>query len=369
LARPFALAQALENERFLETLLRTGNARLAARGIGRAFSTLCHRRTAHAEFAQAWEAAVVAAHARFHLAGGKRGPEGSLRTAGGREKKLDSRFRGNDWGGGSLGCAQDDREGRDRALDEYRFGSARGGSGRPGLRTLGGEPVVVRTRNGKLQLRQAHPGKLTKTAEQVFLAALSATANIRLSAAAAGASPAAFYRRRKQSPAFDREFRLSLKMGYERLEAEALRAAMPESHADDEWREIDPPAIPPMSADQALQLLFLHEKSVQQGWDLPHRRRRRGETDEVYTERLRAMWTCEKRREAEDDALRRALRFEKSGEWRFEDEARPLPLPPLEQVTGWSKAAGKAPHDPDVALFGGWRIGHMERALERRRRG
>jgi hypothetical protein len=33
-------------------------------------------------------------------------------------------------------------------------------------------------------------------------------------------------------------------------------------------------------------------------------------------------------------------------------------LPSLDQVTGWSKAdPNKVPHDPDVALFGGWRIG------------
>lgn len=44
----------------------------------------------------------------------------------------------------------------------------------------------------------------------------------------------------------------------------------------------------------------------------------------------------------------------------------PLPeLPPLELVTGWSKACSgpvegagtkKKPHNPDLALFGGWRL-------------
>jgi hypothetical protein len=231
-----------------------------------------------------------------------------------------------------------------------------------GLRTRGGEPVVVRTRSGKLQLRPAHRDKLTKAAEQAFLAALSATANIRLSAAAAGASAAAFYRRRQKDPAFAREFRLALEMGYSRLEAAALMAALPQSHEDDQWRHNSPPPIPPMSPDQALQLLFLHEKSVRQGWEKPHRRRRRGESDAVYTKRLGAMWGAEKAREAEDAALRRAAQYEETGDWRFEAEAPPLPLPPLHLVTGWSRAdPEKKPHDPDVALFGGWRIADMRR--------
>ena len=318
--RPFTRRQAAENSGFLEMLRRTGNARLAARSIGRAIGTMQHRRTSHAELAQAWDSAAAAAHAAFHLAGGRRGPE----AAGGAKAALDPPPK--------------------RAL-----------------RTAGGEPVVVRTRSGRLQLRAAHPFKLTKTAEQVFLLALSATANIRLSAAAAGASPRAFYRRRQRDPAFAREWRLALKMGYDRLEAEALRSAAPESHADDEWRRQDAPAIPPMTADQAIQLLALHEKSVRQGWEMPHRRKRRDEPWETYTERLRAMWTREKEVAAEDESIRRALHFETRGDWRFEDEAAPLPLPPLELVTGWSRAKGGPKHNPDVALFGGWRIAEMER--------
>jgi hypothetical protein len=326
--RPFTIAQARENERFLEILRQTGNARFAAREIGRRISTLQHRRATHAGFAQDWEGAAAAANAAFHLAGGRRGPEGTVTGNCPPKQKMGTVTRGN--------CP---------------------------LRTRGGEAVVVRSRNGKLQLRFAHPGKLTKAAEQAFLAALSATANIRLSAAAAGASPAAFYRRRRRDPAFAREFRLALKMGWDRLEGAMLAAGMPESHADDAWRQSDPPPIPPLTADQALQLLWLHEKSVQQGWDMPHRRKRRGEPWETYTERLRAMWTVQQNRIAEDDAVRRAAHYEETGDWRYADEAPPLPLPPLHLVTGWSKASGRPPHHEGVPLFGGWRIRDMKRKL------
>jgi hypothetical protein len=226
--------------------------------------------------------------------------------------------------------------------------------------------VVVRSRGGKLQIRLAHKGKLTHAAEQAFLYALSATANIRLAAAAAGASARAFYRRRRQCPAFAREMRLALRMGWERLEMAALQALLPESHSDDRWRQCEPAPLPRFSADQALQLLFLHDKSVNQGWEQPHLRRRRGESEDVYGERLRAMWAVEKDLEAESEALRRAGRYEATGGWRHEDEPPPPELPPLDLVTGWSKAKGRPPHRPGLALFGGWRIEEMR---ERKRAG
>ena len=40
---------------------------------------------------------------------------------------------------------------------------------------------------------------------------------------------------------------------------------------------------------------------------------------------------------------------------------RAVRLPALDQVTGWSKAdPTKVAHDPDVALFGGWRLKKRE---------
>ncbi|MEO7178950.1 MAG: hypothetical protein ABIW83_08905 [Allosphingosinicella sp.] len=221
----------------------------------------------------------------------------------------------------------------------------------------------MRTRGGKLQIRLAHPDKLTHAAEQAFLYALSATANIRLSAAAAGASVAAFYRRRRQNPAFAREMRLALKMGWERLEAAALRASLPESHSDDGWRQCEPAPMPRFTANQALQLLYLHRNSVRQSWEQPHRRRRRGESEAVHVERLRAMWRAEKGLEAEEEALRRAACYEATGRWRYAGEVPPPRLVPLELVTGWSKASGRPAHHAGVALFGGWRIADMERRL------
>ncbi|PWG01482.1 hypothetical protein [Sphingosinicella humi] len=325
-ARPFTRRQALQNACFLEVLAQTGNARLAARQLGYNRSTFTKRRARDAAFAQRWEAALAAAHARFHLAGGTRPPDPILPSRS--------------------------REGPGEGLS---------------LKTEGGEPTIVRTRSGRLQLRLAPPGRMTKAAEQAFLRALAASANVRLAAAAAGFAHSSFYARARESRAFAREMRLALQMGYDRLEAALLAAGLPDSHEDDDWRESEPLPIPPMTPHQALQLLFLHEKSVRQMWEKPHRRRRRGESDETLRLRLMTMWTAERRRGAEDAAVRRAARYEESGDWRFEDEPPAPQLPPLHLVTGWSRAdPNKPPHDPKRALFGGWRLEHMRRKLARK---
>ena len=309
----FTRRQALENAAFLDALRQTGNPRLAARLLGVHRSTYTKRRAKSAAFAQCWDAALAAAHAAFHEAGGTRAPE----AKGGLVRRKSAN-----------------------------------------LRTEGGELCVGRTRGGRLQLRRAPAGWMTKAGEQAFLSALSATANVRLSAAAAGFAHSAFYAKKRTRTAFAREMRLALAFGYDRVEAATLVAALPESHEDDGWRHNDPPPIPPMTADQALQLLFLHQKSVRQSWDKPHRRKRRGEPWETYTERLRAMWVAEKAREAEDAALRAALRAAGDADWDVPEVEEDLPaLPALDQVKGWSGAdPNKAAHNPGVALFGGWRL-------------
>jgi hypothetical protein len=348
--RPFTPSQRRENDAFLAALHRTGNARLSAREAGVKYSTMQHRRGGHPDFASRWDIALVDAHARFHAGGGK----GLVSITPVRSSRAKSRGAGTDsshtpldFGHGPKPVLSDaGRRGRG-ARDE------RVGRSASALRTEGGEPLVVRTKSGRLQVRPAHVGKLTQAAEQLFLQALSATANVRLSAAAAGASVAAFYRRRRQKPGFAREWRLALETGYVRLEAAAIMAVDPESHEDDAWRDNDPPPIPPMTASQALQLLFLHRESVRQGWVEP--RPRRGESDAVYIERLRASWMTDQARTAEREALRRALERE--------EEAPPElpPLPALDQVRGWSRASGRPPYHPGVALFGGWRIGDIRR--------
>ena len=332
--------QTLENRAFVKAIERTGNIRMAARLTGIAYGTMQHRRRIAPSFAQQIAAALAFAQVRLAGQGGAKRPIGPS-------------------------------------------------AGRDPHRTRGGEAVVVALPDGRLQMRAAQPGKLTREGEQAFLTALSATANVRLSAAAAGASVAAFYRRRRQCPAFAREMRLALQTGYERIEGALIESWLPEAHEDDAWRHNDPPPIPAMTANQALQLLYLHQKEARLIAEPAHLKRRRGESQEAYSYRLAAMYRLGQQRQREAFQLAEAARQAMGAPTPFEPAAPTLPA--LEQVTGWSRAtphaasaaahetandrpAGGAADPPDdagftppsgpvyhadVALFGGWRLADM----------
>jgi hypothetical protein len=66
MARPFNGRQAHENQAFLAALRRTGNAREAARSLGFHRSTMVKRRNHDAAFAAEWDAALALAHARLN---------------------------------------------------------------------------------------------------------------------------------------------------------------------------------------------------------------------------------------------------------------------------------------------------------------
>jgi hypothetical protein len=276
--RPFNRRQAKENAAFLTALRRTGNAREAARSLGFHRSTMTKRRARDAAFAAEWDAALAFAHA--HLNTAEQQPETT-------------------------------------------------------------EPRAIRTASGRLQLRALPRRALDRAAEQAFLSALSATANVRLSAAAAGFSHSAFYARRRQSPAFAREMQLALETGYERVEMALMEAALASSYRDDAWRHNDPPPIPSMSVDEAMMLLRLHHQSVRLQEEPPHIKRRRGESHEAHSYRLSAMYEArlQRARDAFDvaEAERRSATAATS-ESPFEE---PLPtLPALDQVKGWRKEKG-----------------------------
>ena len=113
--------------------------------------------------------------------------------------------------------------------------------------------------------------------------------------------------------------------------------------------------MPGMTSDQALQLLYLHQKEARLEAEPAHIRRRRGESSEAHSYRLAAMYRAQQARDREAFLVAEAARTEAAARSRHEPPA-PL-LPALDQVTGWSKASGRAAHDEGRALFGGWRLG------------
>lgn len=149
---------------------------------------------------------------------------------------------------------------------------------------------------------------------------------------------------------------LALKTGYEQLEMALLAAAEPDSYRDDGWRHNDPPPVPQMSAGEALQLLYLHQKEVLLQDEPPHIKRRRGESSEAHSFRLGAMYEARQQRNREAFDIAEAERRAAGQPHLFGPEI--LPLPALDQVTGWSKAdPAKRPQDRERPMFGGWRIG------------
>lgn len=296
--KPLTRAQQLENAAFLRQLRRTGNACAAAKALGLGRDRFTKRRAKHPAFAVQWDAALALAHAEL--------------------------------------------------------APVRGDGAAP--RVPSGEPYISRSRAGRFQLRVTRPGKIDHAGRQRFLAALSATANVGLSAAAAGFTPRNLYYHRSHNPAFAREWQLALEMGYERLELALLASVRPESFADDDWRRNDPPAIPPMTANQALQLLYLHQKEARLGGTPEPVRRRRGESRAARDERLVLMGEHRLERNRLKFRIAEAERLARGEPTYIDWEAEGNPLPDLSQVTGWSKAKGGAETDPTRALFGGWRI-------------
>jgi hypothetical protein len=313
--RPFNRRQTLENDRFLAALRRTGNARLAARELGVHRATYTKRRARDAAFAAEWDAALALAHARLNQSSSSLLGEGD---------------------------------------------HAQHGGGAPRAKAGDAEPHVVRLANGRLQLRAPGGRRIDRAAQQAFLAALSATANVRLAARAAGFAHSSFYRLRDHNPAFAREMRLALETGYERIEAALLESFAPESARDDAWRTNDPLPIPPMTAAQAIQLLYLHQKEARLWGERPDRRRKRGEPSDAYSARLSRKWRAEKAWDREGYEAARALG--EGGEAPPELEPPAPFLPDLSQVTGWSKAkpGARQPGEGGPAMFGGWRLEDWE---------
>lgn len=305
--RPLNPRQQRENDDFLDALRRCGNARLAAREVGAHRAKFTRRRKKHAVFAAQWEMALAACHAAMTLGGGPRPPEA---------------------------CPERNRRGK-----------------RDALRTEGGEPTIVRLKSGRLQLRLAPPGRMTAAAEEAFFRALAASANVRLSAAATGFSYGSFYWRKRVRADFACAMRIAIDIGCDRLESVLTESALRllgegvEAHY-----YIDNP-LPKMTVSECIHLVTMHQNRDRLRARIDRERNRRARFDATPDGSRR-------RREAEA----RARHYEATGSWHYPEEAPPPALPPLDLVTGWSKAdPAKPPYHPERPLFGGWRLDDWEK--------
>jgi len=246
MSRPLTRAQALEHRAFLKLLRRYGNIRLACREAGLNYSTMQDRRNKHPAFATRWEAALAAAQARLAQVGTV-GPAAARPACSPLRPERYKRKAA--------------RASPTKSRSRKRASRPSGAEGGRDFRTRGGEMVIVRTRGGKFQMRRAQPGKLTREAEQHFLATLGTTSNVKLSAAAVDASEGAFLRRRRRRPGFAEAMREAIDAGYDHLEAELIRSAI-ELLRGGGAGAAAAPAVTGMTAQVALSLLGHRRKTA-----------------------------------------------------------------------------------------------------------
>ena len=127
---------------------------------------------------------------------------------------------------------------------------------------IDGEEMVIRGGNGRRAvLARARLHQWSPRTEAVFLRALAASANVKLSAAAAGLSAPSAYVHRAKWPGFARRWNEALEMGYTRLEFAMIESACNTFGANEHVLDPDAP-IPEMSVNAAMMLLFHHQNAV-----------------------------------------------------------------------------------------------------------
>jgi hypothetical protein len=151
-------------------------------------------------------------------------------------------------------------------------------------RAQAGEELVVRGTNGRrTQIARARLKQWTPRTEARFLAALAACCNVAAACRAVGMSQAAAYNHYARWPDFEKRWEAALEEGFERLELALF------DHAGRAFEAVDYPpdmAMPPVTFDQAIQLLGLHQSRVHKIGKRPGRKRHYARTSEEVFESL-----------------------------------------------------------------------------------
>ena len=125
-----------------------------------------------------------------------------------------------------------------------------------------GEELVVRgSRGRRVQVARARLHQWTPRVEGRFLGHLEQVCNVRLALRAVGLSAQSLHEHRKRWPAFDERCEDALDVGYWRLDGGVVTAGLLGVNPRlAEHYELSPPMVAPMSADDAIRLLRLHER-------------------------------------------------------------------------------------------------------------
>ncbi len=211
---------------FLHFLAATGNQTISAEWAKVSRAWVCLNRKEDAGFDAACRGAIAAARDRFQ---GR--PSPSLRTNG---------------------------EGEPPPLAPPAGGRGISSNQPPrGWKFLDGVELVVRGSNGRrTQIGRARVGQWSARVEERFLAALSATCNVKAACAEVGKHATSAYAHRRRWTAFARRWDAAIETGYVRIEM-ALLAAGCNLFSGSEL----PPeeALRDMTVDQAIHILHMHK--------------------------------------------------------------------------------------------------------------
>ena len=132
---------------------------------------------------------------------------------------------------------------------------------KPRIRT--GPPGTILRASGKdgPQIIASSGARWTDESEARFLDHLASSCNVTLSAAAAGFSKEALYRRRRIDPDFAQAWQTALEQGYVRLEMLLIEGATASSKGADRAERKHLP-FPDMTVREAIVILQLHRASV-----------------------------------------------------------------------------------------------------------
>jgi len=182
----------------------------------------------------------------------------------------------------------------DRALETAREALSPRAGGDLGEPRLEADQVVRSSKTGHPCIARVGPGRWSARSERAFLEELTATANVKAAARAAGFSTISVYNRRKLWPAFAEAWRAALAEGYVRIETLLIHAAT--STLDPEPSAAEARETPIMSVEQAMNLFKLHRAEVRGRAGRPGSRATEPDIEDVRAEILRKVAAIEKAR-------------------------------------------------------------------------
>ena len=170
-------------------------------------------------------------------------------------------------------------------------------SAKPANRRPAAPAGTILRRSGKdgPQIIASKGKRWTDASEAKFLDALGASCNVRRSAAAAGFSTEAIYRRRRTDPAFAARWQAALEQGYARLEMALVQRANETLAGDLPDPEMP---FPDMTVRDAINILQLHRPAVKGEGRRPGWRGRPRSLDEVRASILTKLEAIEAARRA-----------------------------------------------------------------------